>query len=442
MDPIPANLIAIVLLLAAAIAAAGLLRWARAPGAAVIGGAIAGILLGPTIFGRVMPTTYEELFIGGASQREQLEQAARGHHAELLAAQEAGTDQAAVEQMQHDHETELRTHQRTLEEARWSHQRPMRYVVFAIVGATLLIGGLRRIAPGNAPRSWGSAVSIGLWSATLPGALTLLAMRWWWEHDLAESALVAAAVAIGPWALTDVDRRAADEAEHGGAWMMQTAGRMATIVAILVAGGAMWLAGGVQHLLWASVLLMLPLGWAIARLTAAGGVRSPSARGHETGEHSRELEPRGATSDVSGQARDHADRGRGYLIAEHALLPALAACAAVRIELLEHFAFWPVLVLILISGDGRWLGAVTGALLLGSRSTLRTMRLVLGSMACGPTQLAVLALAVHTWTVPDELPLALLVGAAVIEATATARRKISRELADAEVELSDFDRDS
>jgi hypothetical protein len=132
-------------------------------------------------------------------------------------------------------------------------------------------------------------------------------------------------------------------------------------------------------------------------------------------------------------------QGRGYVIAQWVLLPALAACAAVRIEVIEHFAFWPLLILLLLSGDGRWLGAVTGALLLGGRRALRTMRLVLGSMACGPTQLAVLALAVHLWALPDELPLALLVGAIVIDATTPARRKIAQQLIEAETELSDFE---
>jgi hypothetical protein len=125
------------------------------------------------------------------------------------------------------------------------------------------------------------------------------------------------------------------------------------------------------------------------------------------------------------------------VVSQYVLLPTLAGCAAVRIEVIEHFAFWPLLIVLLLSGDGRWLGAVTGALLLGGRSGLRTMRLVLGSMACGPTQLAVLAIAVHLWAMPDELPFALLIGAIVIDATAPARRKIAQQLAEVEAELSE-----
>lgn len=264
-------------------------------------------------------------------------------------------------------------------------------------------------------------MSIGLWAAALPGALAFLAMRWWWNHDLADAAFVAAAVAIGPWALTSVDRNAADQAELGGAWMVQTAGRIATIIAIGIACWVLWTAHGSEHAAWASVLLALPIGWIIGRMLPGAdeaAVHQPA--GHEPAD----IEP--------GFSR--IDRA-----AQHVLLPVLAACAAVRIEVIEHFAFWPLLVLLLLSGDGRWLGAVTGALLLGGRPLLRSMRLVLGSMACGPTQLALLAIAAHLSALPDELPLALLVGAVVIDATAPARRKIARELAEVESEWSNMD---
>ena len=42
------------LLLLVPAAWAALLRWARCPGWAVMGGVVAGIILGPTVFGRVL----------------------------------------------------------------------------------------------------------------------------------------------------------------------------------------------------------------------------------------------------------------------------------------------------------------------------------------------------------------------------------------------------
>ena len=92
---------------------------------------------------------------------------------------------------------------------------------------------------------------------------------------------------------------------------------------------------------------------------------------------------------------------------------------------------------LLLSGDGRWLGAVIGAVILGGRRGLRTMRLVLGSMAAGPTQLAVTAIAVHTRLIEPSLALALLLGAVLVETTATTRRGVARKIVEAEEQLED-----
>ena len=63
------------------------------------------------------------------------------------------------------------------------------------------------------------------------------------------------------------------------------------------------------------------------------------------------------------------------------------------------------------------------------------MRLVLGSMACGPTQLAVTALAIHTRSIPGEFAMALLFGAVLIETTVGARRSMARRLIETEEEI-------
>ena len=56
------------------------------------------------------------------------------------------------------------------------------------------------------------------------------------------------------------------------------------------------------------------------------------------------------------------------------------------------------------------------------------MRLVLGSMATGPTQLAVAAVAVHTWSITPPLALALLTGAVVVEISVPMRRSMAARL--------------
>ena len=59
---------------------------------------------------------------------------------------------------------------------------------------------------------------------------------------------------------------------------------------------------------------------------------------------------------------------RGAL--ELVIIPTLAATVAVKIDLVEHFRLWLVVVFLLLSGDARWLGAFTGAAVLGGRRSL------------------------------------------------------------------------
>ena len=121
--------------------------------------------------------------------------------------------------------------------------------------------------------------------------------------------------------------------------------------------------------------------------------------------------------------------------AQGLFVPSLAACAAMNIELFTHFAVLPLIVFVLLSGDARWLGAFIGAMLTGGRHSLRTMRLVLGAAACGPTQLAIVAIGAHTWALPGETVLALVAGAVMIEITAPVRRSMAHRLAETEDQI-------
>jgi len=121
------------------------------------------------------------------------------------------------------------------------------------------------------------------------------------------------------------------------------------------------------------------------------------------------------------------------------LIPALTAAVAIKINMYQHITLWALIVFVLLSGDGRWLGAYIGTMTLGGRRSLRSMRLVLGSMACGPTQLAVTAIALHVWLIPETLGLALLAGAILIEITTPMRRRMAAELTEAEAEIEELE---
>ena len=396
--------VAIILLVAVPVGAAALLRWARCPGWAVLGGAVAGIVLGPSIFGRALPAQFVNLYVGGVEPQAELEHFVRRQQADAVAAEHAGAGPERLAELAEQQKQARRDLDIAWNKAKWADQRPLRAFTVAVVVLTLLgAGALGRRNEGQ-PRSLIASMSVGAWSAGLPGGLAFAAMYWLWHRPLHEAALVGAAVAIGPWVLTSIDRDAADQAELGGAHMLQAAGLLATLLAIVAVGFGLWLHQGPPGLLLTTPLLAAPLA-----------------------HHFFPQKGSGVVFDGFGTVL------RGWV--ERVLVPVLAGCVAIKIDLFAHFAVWPIVVLLLLSGDGRWLGAYLGAMVLGGRRSLRTMRLVLGTMACGPTQLAITALAIHTWSIPGEYAMALLLGAVLIETTVGARRSMARRLIQTEEEI-------
>ncbi|HVZ93451.1 MAG TPA: hypothetical protein VG797_02975 [Phycisphaerales bacterium] len=102
--------IQVALPLVTASAFALLLRWARVPGekhgAAIVGGVVAGLLLGPGIFGRVYPARYEALYVGGVAERNELDDLRARQAADLTALRAAGVTPVAVEEAVAGHKAE------------------------------------------------------------------------------------------------------------------------------------------------------------------------------------------------------------------------------------------------------------------------------------------------------------------------------------------------
>ena len=391
-------MLAILLLLIVPAGWAVLLRWARCPGFSVVGGVAAGLMLGPTILGRVAPDLHDAVFSGGVAQYGELRRTLSENGAEQLAAREAGFDETQLVELRREHADSVEDARERWQEAQWIHQRSQRGFVVWLV-AVMFVGSAAFAVPrGPGGSSLVGPLSVGAWSAVLPAGLAWLALRGLWDTPAAESALVAAAVAIGPWALTADDRAAADDAEAGGARTVQAAGRVATVLAVGVGAAALWSRAGAAGLLWSTGPAAVVVGWVL-------GAPTVPAR-------------------LVGWVRG---------VLQVVVVPAVAAAVAVRLDLLDDFAFWPVLVFVLISGDGRWLGAFAGTQMLGGRRGLRTMRLIMGSMAAGPTQLALTAVAVCTWSIEPGLALSLLLGAVFIEVTAPMRRRMAAQLGEIDV---------
>jgi hypothetical protein len=387
----------VALLALAAVLWAALLRWVRAPGWSVVGGLVAGWLIGPTILGRALPATYEHLYAGGVTQRVELDHVLREQDRFRYALSQSGATDEVYEELKLREDAEAAPLREAHEHAMERDQQALLAFTIVAVGALMLCTGLVGVPASEHKHSIAWPLNIGGWTAVLPGALA--AMLLWWSDEMVATCLIAAsAIMIGPWALTQIDRRAADEVEHGGARMIQDAGRISSVLAILV-----WLTGLAMIGGFALAMMGLPIAAMIA-----GWVAPPI---------------------------------RAYWLRralEHSAVPIVVACAAVKVDFFEDLAFWPALLFLLLSGDGRWLGAMIGASALGGRRGVRSMRLVLGVMAAGPTQAAVAAMGAQLGVLPPDLVVAALLGAALIEVATPARRKLAERLEKTERELDEL----
>ena len=376
---------------------------------AVVAGTIAGLLLGPSVFGRVFPERLESIVLGGVKEREAVDYA-RWLAAHAPAAAQSLTEEgraALIDQGQRD----VAAKEAALNAARAAHQRPLRTFVMIIIALSLLASCSRSVGAGDRRQGWLTPASVGIWSFALPAAAAYLCAFRFWNLSAGEAALLAAAVAIGPWAIGAIERAAADGAEFGGARMMQTAGRIASALAIVLAAWAGWRVRGVEGLVMLSPLAALPVAWLIALMRSGSRGAKVSTRAESTGIHAFVVE---------------------------LLIAIIATLVAMKIDLHAPWT-WALLgalvALPLIADDGRWLGAFLGAMLPGGRPGLRTMRLVMPAMAAGPTQLAVAGLALQDSLLPQRFALPLLAGVILIEITAPARRHMAARLIEVEDDI-------
>jgi len=383
------------------------LRRLGAPASSVLGGLCAGLVLGPTLLGRFTPDFYEVELIGGRDERIAYEAAVRRHGSDRIARDRLGaTNDQRIEAERCEREIEARL------EHEWQCARLDRQKTFAVVSSVLIVlffvscASRRDSAPGSKP-DWYSVISVGLWSAVLPGCALLAVLRVL-DFGWSPSIIAAAAVSIGNAAFREEDLRTSDEAEEAGARLVRAGARIATMAAVIAAGAALLVKGQ-----W-----NVPT---VAAIVCCGVVISASVL-HPL--FAKRRDQRHATGPLN-----------SLRIHDVIFVPAMSVLIAGRIELFEHFMFWPLVAAMILSGDGRWFGAFLGAMLCGARKSLRTMRLVLAAMGAGSAQLAMTLLGLAAFVLPESLALALLAGALVMEATTGARRRMAAEIEGIERDL-------
>jgi len=386
---------------------------------AILCGMLVGTLLGPAVFGRLAPELAEDMLLGARAERESLVAIERELSAFTHAAGAAGTAPAIVESDLAARLADQDVADERYREATWDAQRPARLAVVLLASVVLATACLRLngslpeardcvATPGLDPddpsatpaptrvHRLADAVTIGLFGASIASLLGLLALRVWEEPLFGPSAFITlAALAIGPWIPSPEAIGILERHEPRGGDLVRRAAAVSSGAAALLLG-AVLLTNSVE--LGREGRLTLLAVVAVLGVSSLVGLLRPL---------------RAPAGDVA------TTWARGLTLTA---LPALAALATSRIEWILDFSIAPVLVLPLLSSDGRSAGVFLGAAAAGGRSFAGWARLMISSAATGPTQLAVVAVGLWLELLPGWLGAGLLLGVGLIECTRWMRR--------------------
>ena len=387
--PLSDWLVGLALLAAASLAVAWLLRRAGLPGAAAIGGILAGLVLGPGVLGRFAPQTHDRLFGQAPAELAAWRQAERAVEATEFAVGSSGADpesaRAQVESLVARSEARRAEWTAAAERARtpW-------VAVAAVLAALVIVAGGTRHA--EAVGDVGRGILLGGWNAGLPAAMVAVGLGWLGEPAWSPTMFAAmAAVAAGAWPLDEVDRATARDSAPGGLAMAWVAARTANVVAIALFAAA-------------AITASHPL--AAALIAALGGTFVISAL------FGSRLVPASLATVLVGGA-----------------VPVLAALAAVRVEPFLDVRWGVLILLAVVAEDGRWIGATLGTWLPGGVPFLGAMRLGLVAVPAAPMMLAFVAVSLSAGLLAPAAGAGLLVGVLLIEGLAPVRHRMAADLA-------------
>lgn len=304
------------------------LRRARTPGgphaAAAVAGVVAGLLLGPGIFGRAFPAMHEKIYVGGTAESRALADLRVRQRADLAALRAAGVTPVAIDEAARAHVEERRPAEAKLAEARAAHRAALDRLAAAVVVLAGFLSGV----------------------AAAPRAARLVAPA----RDLAAGAAAAAMAAIPPLVI----------ARFGIAWPWTDSAAIAlafAVPALAPARAAAFTFGGLGAA-GAAALAVYPSPRLAAALAAA-----------PIGALMMHALPRRAGRPV---------RRAGAAILVALVAPLLVALASLRPDphaLVADVRFWMLAVLAALwAGDGRWFTAWFAARFIGGQRGRRDGR--------------------------------------------------------------------
>jgi hypothetical protein len=371
----------------AAIVAAKLCRRAGVAGAAVLGGLVAGVVLGPGVVGRIAPTTWVQTFVGPsdvlAAVTETMHERAALEFA-LATPSAAGANArdalAAIDERRSAAD-------RAWDDARRDRQAPLHLLLACLAACVLLAsGGASAVrAPVRRHQIAEALLHAAWWSVA--GIAGAAAVQWLRGEPLltVRSCVLAAASCCGPWCIGRDDRRLVQGAFRESGALLEHSGRIATTVAILLVGAAALIQPWTWHRALVAVpLVCLPLGWM---------VRVPVAR-----------------------------------VAERVALPSLTALLVLYVEPFSDIRPLLALALYVALEDARWLGGWLGLRLSGRAAAGPAARASFAALTVEPMIVAFVALGTLLGDMPPGLTLATLLAASAIAASANARRLVAQRM--------------
>ncbi|MCC6908372.1 MAG: hypothetical protein IT430_10560 [Phycisphaerales bacterium] len=324
-------ILAILIPAAAAVLLTLLLRAAGLARAAIVGGLVAGVLVGATVLGRAAPDVHERWFVGGAAERQALEKLRSRQGADVEALQATDVSEIAIDELLAQHRTERKEAAAAHEAAMRQHQR-WRMQTLAIAALTLLVACSPR---SRRPASWSESLFAALWMITITCGIIGLAVVFAFEGTRSQAiALGLTFSVVGAAATLPLPR------EDGS-----------TAIAVLAPVGARNRLVNIAFVVWFICF--------VAAVTAVLADAPSSALA--PGEAQIALLV-GAALGVAMKLLP--SRARRALLG--LALPAiLAALLVVNVDLLAFSMIGPLVLGVLVGGDARWFGLASALRWLG-----------------------------------------------------------------------------
>jgi len=408
-DQIAHIALGVVVVVAVAAPAAAVLAWLlRRAGlvggpaaAAVLGGAIAGVLLGATVMGKAAPGVYEAVFVGGVREAELLEEARRGVDREIEALRVSGVTPIAIEEHRAGLERKISAY---ADRAAWARARRSEAIDSAALLLTCAVFALGAAWAGRMRRRpmTGGAVASGVGTVLGAGIPVCIAAAWLGHMGNTSAWALGAAMGIGSaWPTARARRHGASGRSpetDASAMVALLIGLAAVTMATISEGGAGSFAGA-----WSAAVI------GVALVSCAWRSRKRRTR---TRTQRRAL-------------------GMTYAV----IAPALTAVCAAPIdwssEAVTRAGIVAMVAALLFASDGRFFGAWIGWRLYGDE-TAREQALRRASAALannvGIVSIGVAALGRAAGVIDGAGMIAIIFGALIVETTVGLRLRFARML--------------